>query len=98
MNAIERLRALEAEATAGPWFDDYGKVGAGDSGIGEMDSGEDAALIPAMRNALPALLAVAEEAHAVLRTGGLDSFTAESDHAVARLMKALAALDEAVPS
>lgn len=68
------LRRLAEAATPGPWFDDYGKIGAGDSGIGEMDRSDDAAYIAAaspdvvlalldrldgLRAALDRLLAVA---------------------------------------
>ena len=46
---IKSLRALERQATPGPWVNDLGPD-------------PDAALIAAARNALPALLAVAEAA------------------------------------
>lgn len=57
-----RLRELAEAATPGPWFDDHGKIGADDSGIGEMDEYADAALIVAMRNDILALLDRAEAA------------------------------------
>jgi len=73
MNTIDHLTKLHAEATPGEWrvyknaF--YGAVYAGERPVTHSRedcapcSMEDAALIVAMRNALPALLAVAKAAH-----------------------------------
>ena len=69
MNDTMTLRALAEVATPGTWFDDYGKVGADDHGIGEMDVPEDAAYIVALVNAAPALLDRLDVLEALLATG-----------------------------
>ncbi len=100
-DVIARLRALHEAATPGPWFGGPGEsVYAGEEhprgsyiadtfGVG----GDDAALIAAMRNALPALLDVAEAARdfADAECGG----TAE-EHA-RRILHALDALRRGAP-
>ncbi len=85
MNAIERLRELEAQATKPPWRDrtsalmrQWSKADGREyryvafSGKADEDyttsplNAEDARLIAAMRNALPALLDVAEAARSAV--------------------------------
>jgi|ERR1035437_2567733 hypothetical protein len=48
------------------WFADHGKIGAGDSGIGEMDSPADAEGIALFRNALPEIIEVLRAAERVV--------------------------------
>jgi len=67
---VKRLRKLEAVATRGPWRTEQARnvdpeqiVAVGPCCVYDM------ALIPAMRNALPALLDVVEAAKAVIRIG-----------------------------
>jgi hypothetical protein len=55
--ATDRLRFADATMTK-DMFADHGKIGAGDSGIGEMDSPSDAEGIVLTRNALPAIIEV----------------------------------------
>jgi len=66
---LDELKRLDAEATPGPWRDtDYGveRVGVYGEIVEDPRMGEpDRALIAAARNALPALLAVAEAAEAI---------------------------------
>ena len=62
MNGLDRLERMLAEATAAEWFADYGKIGHGEHGIGEMDEPADARLIVALRNAAPELIQIARTA------------------------------------
>lgn len=59
---LDRLAKLEAKATKGPWFDAENKIGAGDHGIAEVDFDKDAdrKMLIELRNAAPALIALAE--------------------------------------
>jgi hypothetical protein len=67
VNEIERLRALLAEATPGPWHAHRQPTGTpwwieseDEHGVADVERAEDAALIAAAVNALAALLNVAE--------------------------------------
>jgi len=64
MKGLEQFRQLLGEARERPWFADYGKLGAGERGIGEMDEAADAALIVQAVNAAEAFAEVAEKGQA----------------------------------
>lgn len=96
---IERLKELEAKATIGPWRNDFnGDIWHGGKPrdwVGRC-SDANAALIASARNALPALIAVAEAAKAASLLW--NSGTATDDEmcaAMRTLASALAALEEA---
>jgi hypothetical protein len=61
VSAVDRLRFSDATMTKEAWFADHGKIGAGDSGIGEMDSPADAEGIVAWRNAMPEIIELLRE-------------------------------------
>lgn len=95
---LARLRALHANATPGPWHwdsdaeDDSGLVYgqaeqiATTHGSGESHAVNDARLIAAMRNALPALLDALDIAMRMReRIGGVDDLAMDFDEAVAKL-------------
>lgn len=109
MTTLDRLRELEQAATPGPWNASMDTHPAHVARLGQWEvygrryvSGvvaRDAALIAEARNALPALLDIAEAARAVMEewdelgpTGTMDTVTRH--HA---LRTALARLDEAKP-
>ena len=56
--ATDRLRLADATMTKEEWFADNGKIGVGDSGIGEMDRPADAEGMALVRNALPEIIEV----------------------------------------
>ena len=57
---IHRLERLLAEATPGPWaHSGFGRLHDGIASLGEMHSRQNGALVAELRNAVPALLAVA---------------------------------------
>lgn len=102
---VEALRALEAAATPGPWDSEDGEsVGHGDQWIAHMSNHNpehpdyarvavDAELIAAARNALPALLAVAEEAERLrARLASRDNEVADLDARLAALQTKAAEL------
>ena len=110
-DTLRRLRELEAAATSGPWVDEGDgcissvRTGFWNACVCMMERSfhgsdwtnpdRDAALIAAMRNALPALLDVAEAARTLLDglaqdeadDGSIRSFVqiGELDNALARL-------------
>lgn len=101
---VARLRELEAAATRGPWAATPAtmagrqmyKVTPQCTDRGSM-SGEDAALIAEARNALPALLAVAEAAAALerlIREAGGGREPGPHKTAVDAVTDALAALND----
>lgn len=94
---IERLRELLAKATDGPWFNDFGKIGAesDECGIGEMDYSGDGKLVAALRNSADALIECAE---VLQQCGVVLSWTEASNGPVkttllARIHAALAKLE-----
>lgn len=126
MTIIDKLRELEAKATAGPWaYSPYGDentcgvgvvMDANDEPIVGLDETEDsivvesvapeveghanAALIAAMRNALPALLRVAEAARVafddykmLVDSGDCGNWTIDDEPKWVELRAALSALE-----
>ena len=104
MNTIDRLKALEKAATAGPWITGgcsgrmvkpvafYG----GDGFLADVDTKENSEMIVSARNALPALLKVAEAARAYhdMATSRYDSSrVAEFERKQDALGEALAELE-----
>ena len=70
--ATDLLRFYDATMTQEEWFADHGKIGAGDSGIGEMDSPADAEGIADLRNALSAILEVLQAAESAVEKVALN--------------------------
>lgn len=107
MSTIEELRALLAAATPGPWehrqHEGMHALAARDGWAMESEPDDsddgarvaaDFALVAAMRNALPALLDVAEAARAVARSAGPGrACWTVGRHDIERLRAALARLD-----
>ena len=93
MSTVGMLRELEAKATPGPWFWDTRIslrpfTACVDSGYADLPHKEaDGALIAAMRNAMPALLRVADAAKA--------RFEVWTPETYQELKEALEALEEA---
>jgi len=107
---LSKLKALHEAATPGPWFRDGSTFHEGDcqsqhrpeysypGAYCNCDTAntESAALIVAMRNCLPELLAVVSAAEAVYNNAHLKTYTefTTSEAALGKMDSALAALEE----
>ncbi len=99
MNLPERLRELEKQATDAAWYGYHAVVGRTPTAQGirvaQCHLDADAALIAEMRNALPRLLDVAEEAKShSCYMHGVGSGPREARQTDCRMCAALARLDE----
>lgn len=67
---LDRIEELIAEATPGPWYSDYGKIGVGEDVIGEMDYKTDGAFVAHARQLLPLMLSEMREWRAMAGSEG----------------------------
>ena len=90
-NPLDAIRALEVEATPGPWHDSSGLLATEEGRVVSADlDADDVALVVATRNLLPELLALWEVAQGAKSRPGGEVWPFLND-----LLDALDALNEA---